>query len=67
MLQLWVAGVHGMYNLLTEPSSTLTRVYKDLTCTPIATGGRCCPLCLRLTQLLNAHFASLGDSKALGE
>ncbi|KAI1784948.1 hypothetical protein LXA43DRAFT_172747 [Ganoderma leucocontextum] len=33
--------------------------------TPIGISGKCCPLCLRLTQLVNAHFASLGDSEAL--
>ncbi|KAI1784940.1 hypothetical protein LXA43DRAFT_172548 [Ganoderma leucocontextum] len=33
--------------------------------TPIGISGKCCPLCLRLTQLLNAHFAALGDSAAL--
>ncbi|KAM5546231.1 hypothetical protein V8D89_000357 [Ganoderma adspersum] len=37
----------------------------NLARTPIGTSGKCCPLCLRLTQILNAHFASPGNTEAL--
>ncbi|KAI1783436.1 hypothetical protein LXA43DRAFT_1046777 [Ganoderma leucocontextum] len=39
-------------------------VFLDLTRTPIGISGKSCPLCLRLAQLLNAHFSSLGNSEA---
>ena len=48
---------------------SLKMAVKTIMQTPIGisvTSGKCCPLCLRLKQLLNAHFALLGDPEALG-